>query len=138
MAQSIRSVFWPIGFAKVCECNYKSAMVLEIISVFECFHPYPAKQCKCMAGKDCVYIRDAVRKKWLPMSTKVSKGGVTLPNGGKPIFKLMGFYSGPDKIDIDAMNLKFNDGTDKLDAGEDFGSPDPWHNHAGGKPANFP
>jgi hypothetical protein len=101
-------------------------------------HPMCVLADRICQGNDCVYIRDAVRKKWLPMSTKVSKDGVTLPNGGKLIFKLMGFYSGPNKINIEAMNLKFNDGSDKLDAGADFGSPDPWHNHAGGKPANFP
>jgi len=91
-------------------------------------HPQCILADRMCQGKDCVYIRDAVHKKWLPMSTKVHKNHVANPNGGKPIFKLLGFYSGPNKIDVDAMGLLFNDGTDKLDAGEDFGSPDPWHN----------
>merc|ERR1712166_1294318 len=118
----------PVALALACPTSALETGSSRAAAV--AIHPQCILADRMCQGKDCVYIRDAVHKKWLPMSTKVHKNHVANPNGGKPIFKLLGFYSGPNKIDVDAMGLLFNDGTDKLDAGEDFGSPDPWHNPA--------
>lgn len=47
MAQCSHSAFWPIGFAKVCEYNYMSTVVFEIVSVVECCCLYSVERCKC-------------------------------------------------------------------------------------------
>jgi len=56
-------------------------------------------------GTDAIFIRDIRNKKWLPL----------LAPGGDATFQLLGMASGPHAINLDAMNIHFNDGANKLD-----------------------